>query len=274
MKLVYDIGLHMGEDSDFYLRKGFRVVGVDADPAMCEAAAERLHDHVRSEQLIIVNAAIAESAGIVTLFRNAKPDWSTIVRKWSDQNSARGSPSRAIAVKAMTLADLVGIYGDAYYMKIDIEGMDRLALDSLAATRIRPSYLSIESAFPRDPSLKSVRRDLDALVRLGYDRFKVVAQHRVEEQVPPNPPKEGKYVPIRFTGGSSGLFGEEAPGEWLSADAAFGEFRGICRRDWLQVQLHRNMALYARYCDLVHRLTGRYPSVGWFDIHARHETAD
>ena len=31
--LIFDIGFHTGLDSEFYLRKGFRVVGVEARPA-------------------------------------------------------------------------------------------------------------------------------------------------------------------------------------------------------------------------------------------------
>ena len=29
--LLYDVGMHRGEDAEFYLRKGFRVIGFDAD---------------------------------------------------------------------------------------------------------------------------------------------------------------------------------------------------------------------------------------------------
>jgi hypothetical protein len=32
--LVFDIGCHRGEDSDFYLQKGFRIVAVEANPAL------------------------------------------------------------------------------------------------------------------------------------------------------------------------------------------------------------------------------------------------
>ena len=28
--LIYDVGLHKGEDSEFYLKKGFRVVAIEA----------------------------------------------------------------------------------------------------------------------------------------------------------------------------------------------------------------------------------------------------
>ena len=30
--LIYDVGMHKGEDTEFYLRKGFRVIAIEADP--------------------------------------------------------------------------------------------------------------------------------------------------------------------------------------------------------------------------------------------------
>ena len=30
--LIYDVGMHRGEDTQFYLRKGFRVVAFEANP--------------------------------------------------------------------------------------------------------------------------------------------------------------------------------------------------------------------------------------------------
>jgi hypothetical protein len=32
--LIYDFGMHDGADTDYYLRKGFRVVAVEADPLL------------------------------------------------------------------------------------------------------------------------------------------------------------------------------------------------------------------------------------------------
>ena len=89
--LIYDVGLHAGEDSLFYLLKGFRVVAVDANPAMCRLAGERLARFVETGQLRIVNAAIADRRGRLTFFENTKSDWSTLVREWDAQNVARGS---------------------------------------------------------------------------------------------------------------------------------------------------------------------------------------
>ena len=39
--LIYDIGMHKGEDSEFYLRKGFRVVAFEANPELIASCAQR-----------------------------------------------------------------------------------------------------------------------------------------------------------------------------------------------------------------------------------------
>ena len=40
--LIYDVGLHKGEDAEFYLHKGFRVVAFEADPDLIAFCRERL----------------------------------------------------------------------------------------------------------------------------------------------------------------------------------------------------------------------------------------
>jgi hypothetical protein len=34
--LIYDLGCHNGQDSDFYLKKGFTVVAAEAYPGLCD----------------------------------------------------------------------------------------------------------------------------------------------------------------------------------------------------------------------------------------------
>lgn len=269
-ELIYDIGMHDGEDSEFYLLKGFKVVAVEADPETSLSTAKRLGRFLATGQLTIVNRAIAAERGPVTLFRSARPGWSTIVSKWNDDNEALGATSEAITVEAMTLADLVGEHGDAFYMKLDIEGMDRRALESLATTSVRPRYISMETTFARDPSFTTFKADVELLSELGYDRFKIIDQSRVADQSPPQPALAGRYLPSRFASGPSGLFGEETPGPWLSMEAALAAFRGIMRRNWLDVRLYRRMRIYRLYCAVRYRFTGRNSNLGWYDIHARH----
>jgi FkbM family methyltransferase len=272
--LIYDIGMHDGDDSEFYLLKGFRVVAVEAEPQLCQMAAERFRPVVESGQLIIVNRAITPRSGPATFYRSSSPGWGTVVEEWNQDNNARGVAGEPMEVDGITLADLVETYGDAFYLKLDIEGMDRIALASLAGTSVRPPYVSIETSFSRIPRIGSIRSDFDTLTRLGYDRFKIVDQNAVADQVPPAPPLVGRYVPFRFTSGASGLFGEETPGEWLIAEDALASFRRICRKKWLEMLLYRKMRLYLFYCKVMYRLSGKYSNLGWYDIHAKHSSVE
>jgi FkbM family methyltransferase len=272
--LIYDVGMHDGDDSLFYLLKGFRVVAVEADPDLCQAAAERFQPFLQSGQLTIVNRAIAPKAGPANFYRSSTPGWGTVVDEWNRYNVAHGVDAGSVVVEGITLADLVGIHGHPFYLKVDIEGMDRTALESLTATTVRPRYVSMEISFERSPTMASIRSDFDTLVRLGYDRFKMIDQVLVPEQLPPSPARTGKYVPYTFTNSASGLFGEEAPGEWLSAEAALDSFRRICRKNWLPLLLHRKTRLYSYYVRIMVRLTGNSPNLGWYDIHARHSSVE
>ena len=267
--LIYDIGLHKGEDSEFYLKKGFRVVGVDADPDHCEYARARLAKFVASGQLTVVNVAISDRSGTMTFYRSAKSDWGTVIQEWDADNRARGYESEPITIRSATLADLVREHGVPYFIKIDIEGMDDAALASLAGSPSLPKFISIEMPFPRETSFRRTKSRIAALTGLGYDAFKIVPQHYVDRQVPPCPPLEGDYVDFRFEFGSSGLFGDEAPGDWLSANAASRRIWLTMIRHFPEGFLYKRQRLHGAYVDLREWLTGRPEAAYWYDIHAR-----
>ena len=273
-ELVYDIGMGDGDDSLFYLLKGFRVVAVEADPSLCDAARVRLRAFIEKGQLTIVNRAVVAKAGPATLHRSSTPGWGTVVENWHRYNVAHGVAADSIVVDGATLAELVKVDDPPFYLKIDIEGMDRMALDSLAATTVRPRYVSIETSFERSPTLASIRSEFDMLSALGYDRFKIVDQEKVPDQVPPTPARTGDYVPYKFSDSASGLFGEEAPGEWLSAEAALKSFQRVCHRNWLALLFYRRTGFYRYYVSIAARLTGQPPNLGWYDIHAKHSSVE
>lgn len=265
--LIYDLGVHRGEDTEFYLKKGFRVVAVEADPAFCRAAAAKFAGPVAEGRLVIVNKAIAPRRGRTTFFVNqAVPVWSTADPDWAARNQRLGFPSTAITVDAVPLSDLIAEFGEAHYLKIDIEGMDRAALQSIGVTAARPDYISIES---EKVSFAKLREEFEIFLELGYDRFKVVPQHLVPQQHPPDPPLEGCRAEHDFIKGASGLFGEEAPGRWMTADEAIETYKRIFLlyhlagdepliRSWILLKLLRKLGLGRR----------------WYDTHARRADRD
>jgi FkbM family methyltransferase len=259
--LIFDLGLHRGEDTEFYLSKGFRVVAVDANADLCAQAIDRLSDQVRSGALTVVNKAISDKAGEIDFYEDESSSWSTVDVAWAARNRRLGSRQHTRTVTAFTTADLLSEFGAPYYMKVDIEGMDMTALRGLAATDLRPRYVSIESD---KVSFRGLRNEFDTFASLGYDKFKPVSQRDVPKQTLPNPAREGSYVDHRFALGSSGAFGDEAPGQWISADDAIERYR----RAFLQYALTGDDP-FVRSVALRNALKVVGFRNNWFDTHAR-----
>jgi FkbM family methyltransferase len=225
--LIFDLGMHKGEDSEFYLKKGFRVVAVEADPELAASATERLARYVMAGQLKVVNRAIAPRAGPITFYAcETASIWGTIDKGWADRRARLGARVHEMTVDGIQFPGLLQDYGVPHYLKIDIEGADVFCLESLLEQPERPSFISLESA---KTSLADVNAEFSLLERLGYKKFKIIPQHRITEQTLPFPAREGAYVEHKFRAGCSGAFGLELPGEWLSRDQAIKQYRAIHR---------------------------------------------
>jgi FkbM family methyltransferase len=225
--LIYDIGLHLGEDSEFYLKKGFDVVAVEASPANAAKAADRLKSYVDSGRLTIVNKAITRDEGPVTFFVSDRSIWGTTDPTTAERNRHLGSSISEITVPGVPFRRLLEQYGVPYYMKVDIEGADTLCLEGLMASVDRPKYVSIEST---KASFDDLVSEFCLLQSLGYRKYKIVAQHRIEEERLPKTASEGQFVDHVFEEGSSGAFGQELPGEWMSLEQALKAYMRIFRK--------------------------------------------
>jgi FkbM family methyltransferase len=225
-RLIFDLGMHMGEDSEFYLKKGFSVVGVEANPALATIAAERLEQFVKSGRLKIITKAIARNAGPITFYASDTSIWGTTEKRHAERSVWRGAAVREITVDGINFADLLNEYGVPYYLKIDIEGADPLCLEALLRQPGRPKFISLESS---TTSFDEVKIEFSLFDQLGYRKFKIIPQHRVVGQSLPNPAREGTYLEHRFQPGCSGAFGLELPGEWLSSRQAIEQYRTIHR---------------------------------------------
>lgn len=262
--LIFDVGMHRGEDTRLYLAKGFDVVAVEAMPELARQAEQELRPFIDAGQLTIENVAIAEARGPISFYANADSAWGTIHSRWADRNERLGSPStHQLTVEAVRFDDLIARHGVPYYLKIDIEGADLLCLEALDPAET-PTHVSLESDKVRWEALV---HEFDVLDGLGYRRFKVVAQQKVHRQRSPNPPREGRHAPDwRPRVGASGLFGEEAPGRWLSRAAALAKYRLIFSR----YRLYGDDGVLSRRRFPLLWAPARFlgGQAGWFDTHA------
>ena len=86
--LIYDVGAHRGEDTSFYLAKGFTVVAVEASPQLCDEMRERFHDYIDAGRLRLINIAIADYNGTIDFYvDSAVSVWSTVNYEWVLRNA-------------------------------------------------------------------------------------------------------------------------------------------------------------------------------------------
>lgn len=175
--LIYDVGLHNGADTRYYLAQGFRVVAVDANPSFIEHVSGELAAAAAAGRLRLVHAAIQLRDGdTVPLYLSNRSDWHSLDRRIAE----RDVPAlEVVPVPARRLDSLFAEYGTPVYCKIDIEGADPLALESLNTARgDLPKFVSCEAecaATERWSDAQSLHT-LDLMIALGYTRFKLVDQ--------------------------------------------------------------------------------------------------
>jgi FkbM family methyltransferase len=281
--LIYDVGMHQGTDTEFYLRKGFRVVAVEANPELVNKVKDRRKDDVANGQLTIVELAITDRTGFTDFWIATDDDaYSSL----TDKSVPTWSGKKRIQVKCDTFDTVLQKHGIPYYLKIDIEGADLRCLKAMRGFETKPKFVSFEC---RLQDFESTFDGLAELWAMGYRRFKLVNQARHNELRCPNPPREGNYVETKFTGSTSGPFGEETPGEWLTIGSIIekclqcgkhqatrlsyetsGRICGIPMQrlhHWLKWVYNSPPGKMFRkgYATLMRREIG-----GWFDIHARY----
>jgi FkbM family methyltransferase len=272
--LIFDIGLHQGEDTEFYLEKGFEVVAFEADPVLVDQCRRKFADEIADRRLVIVEGAIVDlvhcgSTSTVKFYRNETISvWGTIFDDWAERNDSFGAQSNCIEVRAVNIADYLRLYGIPHYMKIDIEGADILCLRALLDFGLRPHYVSIES---EKREFRKLTEEFQLLERLGYSTFMAVQQANIQSQIPPRPPLEGQFLNRPFPPGSSGLFGHELPGKWKTRAEVLHQYRwifilyrvfgdfGILKKSRIGRGLERALSKLLQQ-----------PVPGWYDTHARH----
>ena len=68
--MIFDVGMHTGKDTEFYLRKGFDVVAIEANPQLVQQTRTRLRQYVENGRLIICEMAVARDDGEIDFYVN------------------------------------------------------------------------------------------------------------------------------------------------------------------------------------------------------------
>ncbi len=239
--LIYDLGFHNGDDTVFYLAKGFRVIAVEANPALAQKGCERFGKHMSNGRLIILNQAIHETKGMQKFYIHPqKSEWGSCLQELAESD---GSKAETLEVESVRLTDLYQSYGVPRYLKVDVEGCDVMVARQISQFQEKPKFVSFETS----------KRDYAGLFAYlyvsGYTRYQLINQANNPTRPTPTFTGEGKEIRYTFSPYSSGYFGDDLPQDkWLSYDEA--------------------LTRYIKYKELK-QIDNKELGLGWVDLHAR-----
>lgn len=226
--------MYDASDTIYYLEEGHKVVAVEANPNLCERASKALAGYIKAGQLDIVNAAIGPIGATMELTLAGDDMGSSSVLQG---RVASKNPVGSYSVKAISIQELFNRYGLPYYLKVDIEGCDRMCVLALTS-RTRPKFLSFEIG-------NDMEELLDHAQSIGYRRFKVINQcnflelanqYRLYDRVchrllrfmgyadPARVRRVGRFFSV---GHSSGPVPWQSNGYWYSACATIERWRKL-----------------------------------------------
>jgi FkbM family methyltransferase len=271
-KLIFDVGMHRGEDTEFYLSRGYRVIGVEGNPELQPLLREKFASEIKLGRLHLIDRAVSNVAGTVQFAINSEATvWSSICPTFIDRGKSFGSTLNFVEVKTVLFEDLLREYGTPYYLKIDIEGMDMACVEALHRVSQKPRYISLESsATTTMAEIEGGFSELAHLWILGYRHFKYVDQAALAKLEGTLLQAEGPPIRYRYRKDGSGPFGEESPGRWLEIDVALKQMRRLIR-------YQNALGLGGRYYHSTLSKCGRWlrrhlkhlPFDSWYDLHAR-----
>jgi len=170
MKPIFDFGMCDAADTVYFLEEGYKVVAVEANPSLVQNVSAALGGYIQSGQLHLINAAISANNDLVQLTVCGEDVGSSSIYR---EKVTTRSPVGEFTVPGVTTQQIMDRFGVPYYLKIDLEGADRLAVLALSAD-CRPEYLSFEIGDDFEELLSHA-------ASIGYARFKIINQTSFRE---------------------------------------------------------------------------------------------
>ena len=270
--VVFDLGMNEGQDTEYYLQSGYRVIAVEANKRLAQSNAVKYARAISESRLTILNVGIAEKEGMMDFWVcDDKSEWSSFDRTMAATNSCR---HHAESVEVWTYARLQAEYGVPHYLKIDIEGKEHACLDQIGSRL--PQYISLEAYS---------ESDLTKLAELGYRQFKCISQYYFLSLEQEPEPEEimirsairgntvgwlglPRRIRLRLTQkmlrhidgwqfiqSSTGPFGETTRGRWKSYDEMLRIFRKVRH----EIESGQHIGVHC----------GMSPGSFWKDFHAK-----
>lgn len=208
MKIIFDIGANKGQNLNYFLDKADVVVAIEANINLIEKIKLEFRKFIDNKRLIVENVALTNDENIKKIdfyISKTKDIHSTLypedINKFYKQEVKCDKASLIIQkyLKDYKISTIE-------YIKVDIEGADKLILDDLLKNKIIAKNLSVEC---HDPEV------LELLINSPYNSFKFVPGSDLffKKNIRVITKNNEKKI-INFDKHSSGPYGDDIPGEY------------------------------------------------------------
>lgn len=175
MKLAYDVGVYDGADTAHYLSLGYRVIGIEAAPDLCEKLRQQFSPEIAAGRYVLLNVAIGERDNeVLPFWLSENPQWNSFDHAAATRENKTAT---RIDVPTRTTASIFREFGVPELFKTDIEGADHIALQSMGESC--PRFVSFEADGQHCHELV-----LDLHSR-GYTQFSLIQQRQMRPVVLP-----------------------------------------------------------------------------------------
>ena len=262
---VYDFGMANGGDVKYYLRKGFNVIGVEANPVSCANVEAALGSEIGSGRLKVVNKAIGEEAGALPFFvcdemttlSTASPK---LVKEWTE----RGHEFREIEVEFCRANEVFAQDTNPYFVKIDIEGFDLICLRQILTNGIAPEYVSLEVDFA------NFEEAIALCEEHGFSEFQIIDQSTIGSTQDVITAQDGSQEVFSFRPGNAGKFGADLDESWAKAEIVTAQLERIRIQFKMVSALRKLLSWSAPARALRDALLSQIKiRNSWYDLHAR-----
>lgn len=208
MKAIFDIGANTGQNLNYFLDKADIVFAFEANPYLVEKIESDFERPINDKKLIVRNIALVNNENIKDIdfyIHKSKNTHSTIypddISKFH-KHKVKCDKASLIIKKYLEEFNISKIE----YIKIDIEGADKLVLEDLLKNNVLAKNLSVECHHAEV---------LELLIGSPYNSFKFIPgsdmtfKNNIKIIT-----KDFKEKTINFEKNCSGPYGEDIPGDY------------------------------------------------------------
>ena len=177
--IVFNVGFNDGSDAAYFIRQGYKVLAIDANPLLIKNGEARFREQIDSGQLVLLNYALSLNPSTSVFWINAKqPQQSSFIQKKCLQFASSEDDCKPLQVESRSCAALWA-WGIPEFLQIDIEEYHYVclfALYTLPRSHL-PKYVSWE--MHEFQAQKYPIFDVHHVIKLhaaGYKSVKVVLQ--------------------------------------------------------------------------------------------------